>query len=61
MKTKASNYFPSSIFKNAIIENVKYIKEEEDCNWITTDSGAHICIGGDGEIKKGPEGMVISY
>lgn len=45
-------------YESAIVENVLDIKEEsDDCDWITTDSGAHICIGGDGKIKKGPAGL----
>ena len=41
-----------------VLSNFFEYDEEADCNWITTSTGAKVCIGGDGTIKKGPEGTV---
>lgn len=31
---------------------------EDDCHWVTLDNGAKVCIGGSGEITKGPSTLV---
>jgi len=45
-------------FEDAVAEKVpmNYIVllEDDTCDWITADTGAKICIGADGFVKKGP-------
>jgi len=46
------------VAENVPIVFTTILKEEgEECDWVTTDSGAHVCISGDGQIMKGPSSM----